>query len=103
MFIEFAEVLIRIAGGLGPNVQPKEDMVLGLLQCPFPGIKKTSFMLLKQMYELNLVEKQPPTCFILYLTLDPIILNYELDSTVASILSSYLYSWQAIIQRRGAI
>ena len=94
---------MRIAGGLDSNVQPQEEMVIGLLQCPFPGIKKTSFMLLKQMYELNLVEKQPPVCFQKYLTLDSSLMNYELDATLANIISSYLYSWQAIIQRRGAI
>ena len=57
MFIEFAEVLIKIASGLNEQVRPKEEVMLGLLQCPFPGIKKTAFLLLKQMYELNLVAK----------------------------------------------
>jgi hypothetical protein len=46
-------------------------LVLELLQCPFAGIKKTSFMLLKQMYELNLVERSPPTVFLAYLKADP--------------------------------
>ena len=57
MFVEFAEVLIKIASGLNNEVRPKEEVMLGLLQCPFPGIKKTAFLLLKQMYELNLVSK----------------------------------------------
>ena len=57
MFVEFAEVLIKIASGLNNEVRPKEEVMLGLLQCPFPGIKKTAFLLLKQMYGLNLVNK----------------------------------------------
>jgi len=60
-------------------------------------------MLLKQMYELNLVNKIPPGAFISYLTLDNNITKNSLDPITANIIASYLYSWQAIIQRRSAI
>jgi len=60
-------------------------------------------MLLKQMYELGLVNKIPPASFISYLTLDNNVTKDSLDPIVANQIASYLYSWQAIIQRRSAI
>lgn len=60
MFIEFAEVLMKIANGLDADVYPEESVVLGLLQSPFAGIKRTSFLLLKGMYEMTVVRKEIP-------------------------------------------
>lgn len=77
--------------------------MLELLQCPFAGIKKTSFMLLKQMYQLNLVDLLPPAIFLTYLKLNVDIAKAELDPILANAISGYLYSWQAIIERRSAL
>ena len=71
--------------------------MLELLQCPFAGIKKTSFMLLKQMYQLNLVDRLPPAIFLAYLKLNVDITKVELDPILGNVISGYLYSWQAII------
>lgn len=71
--------------------------MLELLQCPFAGIKKTSFMLLKQMYQLNLVDRSPPSIFLAYLKLNVDIAKTELDPILGNVISGYLYSWQAII------
>ena len=76
--------------------------MLELLQCPFAGIKKTSFMMLKQMYQLKLVDRTPPTVFLTYLKMNPQILKSELDPMTANVISGYLYSWQSIIERREA-
>lgn len=90
-------MLVRITGCLSKEVKPKENLVLELLQCPFAGIKKTSFILLKQMCQLNLVDRVPPAIFSTYLKLDPEIPKNKLDPITANIISGYLYSWQAII------
>lgn len=55
------------------------------------------------MYELNLVEKEPPKVFLELLKLDPNITKRELDPITASTIASYLYSWQEIILRKKAI
>jgi hypothetical protein len=55
-------------------------------------------MLLKQMYELNFVEKIPPSAF---LKSDPELTKTKLEPIIANKISGYLYSWQAIIQRRS--
>ena len=58
-------------------------------------------MLLKQMYELNFVEKMPPSAFVTYLKSDPELTKTKLEPIIANKISGYLYSWQAIIQRRS--
>ncbi len=40
-----------------------EVVLLQLIQCPFSGIKKTCFLLLKQLYELKLVKTTIPDIF----------------------------------------
>ena len=91
-----------MTGSLTAEIKPKEELILELLQCPFAGLKKTAFILLKQMYELRLVQKMPPPVFLSYLKLDSQITKVPLDPLIANIVSGYLYSWQAIIERRGA-
>lgn len=95
--------MVRITGSLNKDVKPQESLVLELLQCPFAGIKKTSFILLKQMYQLNIVDRVPPPVFSTYLKLDPELTKGKLDPITANIISGYLYSWQAIIERRSTI
>jgi hypothetical protein len=58
-------------------------------------------MLLKQMYELNFVDKIPPAAFLTYLKSDPELTKTQLEPITANKISGYLYSWQAIIQRRS--
>jgi hypothetical protein len=55
------------------------------------------------MYELSLVDRNPPAVFLVYLKFDPKQIKPELDPLLANTFSSYLYSWQAIIQRRATI
>lgn len=42
------------------NSIPDENILIKLLQCPFLGVKRTSFILLKQMYDLKLVKPSVP-------------------------------------------
>lgn len=72
--------------------------MLGLLQCPFPGIKRTAFLLLKQMYELTLVPRVIPESFSKELSMEDIS-GMEIEWVVSEV-TSYLYSWQTILHRR---
>lgn len=54
------------------------------------------------MYSLKLVDRTPPPIFQMHLQLDSQALKAKLDPLIANIISGYLYSWQAIIERREA-
>ena len=101
LFIEISEFLLRVAAFTNDKCQPDEDIILELMQCPFSAIKKASFLLLKSLYERKLVSRQPPKIYsdLLKYRLDP---ADDLNALVCSDLSTYLFTWQALILRKDA-
>jgi hypothetical protein len=87
--------------GQNKNV-PDETTIVELLQCPFAGVKKVCFILLKQLYDFKLVKPEIPNVYC-------DILIYKLKSTdnieeikVANEVYNFLYNWLALISRRRA-
>ena len=82
---------------------PDETVLIELLQCPFAGIKKTTFILLKQLYDLKLVPAAIPEVFksVLVFRLKP---EHDIDDLAsANQVYNFLYSWLTLISRRKAI
>lgn len=74
-----------------------------MLQCPFAGVKKTSFILLKQLYDLKLVKPVIPPVFkeVLFFKLKT---DHDIeDLSAANEIYNFLYSWLTLITRRKAI
>lgn len=101
LFQEFAEFLLRLISHLTPTQYPNEETILRLIQCPFPALKKAAFLLLKAMYELKIVAREPPKIYGTLLKLE-MKGDEELTSKFCSKMSTYLYTWQALILRRVA-
>ena len=55
--------MIRSIALLSPAQKPEEEIVLELLQCPFPSLKKAAFLLLKAMYTMKVVVCDPPKVY----------------------------------------
>jgi hypothetical protein len=101
LFQEFAEFLLRLISHLSPTQKPEEEVILELVECPFPPLKKAAFLLLKAMYELKIVTRDPPKTFETLLKFE-IKAEAELTTALCSKISTYLYTWQALLLRREA-
>lgn len=71
------------------------------MECPFPALKKASFLVLKTMYELKIVLRDPPKIYESLLQFE-IKAESELTTGLCSQISTYLYTWQALLLRREA-
>ena len=101
LFIEISEFMSRAGAFLDDKCQPDEEIILELMQCPFSALKKSSFLLLKSLYERNLVARQPPKIYseLLGYRLEPAA---DLNALVCGDLSTYLFTWQALLLRKDA-
>lgn len=60
LFVESAEFLLRATSFITKEQMPEEATLLNLVQCPFPALKKAAFVLLKTIYEGNMVVRNLP-------------------------------------------
>ena len=57
LFIEAAEFLLRAAAYVVNKRTPNEATLLELVRCPFPALRKASFLMLKSMYDNKYVPR----------------------------------------------